>query len=119
MTLPAAPDPLHPDEVRDPALDALVQIIREETEALITTLPDALSRQWSPSPVPKPREDTSQRSSGDRPADPTGDAVLDARRLAVRDSVVRSGRALRDVAVTLRAVRLTMERNIARFDGEA
>lgn len=102
----------------DTPIDALALIIRQESDALLATLPEATARQWSSSPVPKPREDTPQRASGDRPADPTGDIVLDARRLAVRDTVVRSERALLHAARTLRGVRLSMESAVARFDGE-
>jgi hypothetical protein len=82
------------------------------------TLSGAVTRQWSPSPVPKPREDTPQRASGDRPADPTADTALDARRLAVRETVIRSERVLRDAALALRAVRHATETAVARFDGE-
>lgn len=114
MSLSVSPLP----EIGEPRLDALVRIIREETEALIAVLPDATARQWSPSPVPKPREDTSQRASGDRPPNPTADTVLDARRLAVRETVLRSERALREVAVSVRGTRLAVERAVARFDGE-
>lgn len=106
------------DDERDPRLDALVSIIREETEALHRLIPGASDRQWSASPVPRPREDTSERSSGDRPADPTADVVLDARRLALRAEVIRSERSLREAAIRLRAARKGLDRAIARFDGE-
>lgn len=102
----------------DARVESLVQIVRQETEALLAVLPEALARQWSSSPVPKPREDTSQRSSGDRPSDPTADTVLDARRLAVRDTVLESERAIRDAAIRLRAARKAVERAVDRFDGE-
>lgn len=102
-----------------PRIEALVQIIREEAEVILALYPDAVTRQWSASPVPKPREDTSQQSSGGRPSDPTGDTVLDARRLALRETVVRSDRLLREAAIRLRATRKATERAIARFDGEA
>lgn len=104
--------------IGEPRLDALVDLIRQETDALLDVLPEATARQWSLSPVPKPREDTPQRASGDRPADPTGDTVLDPRRLAVRETVARSERVLRDAAIALRGTRLAMERAVARFDGE-
>lgn len=99
-------------------VEALARIIRKETDALLAVIPDAAARQWSASPVPKPREDTPQRSSGDRPADPTADAVLDARRLAVRATVTRAEKALFDAAAALTAVRRGMENAIVRFDGE-
>lgn len=112
-------DPLAPlfDEERDLQLEAMLDLLHGEVSTLETLLPDALARQWSASPVPKPREDTAQRASGGRP-NPTADIVLDDRRLAVRESVERSRRALRDAAVAVRGTRLALERAISRFDGE-
>lgn len=97
----------------------LGQITREEAGVILSLYPDATARQWSASPVPRPREDTPQRSSGGRPSDPTADAVLDARRLEVREAVVTAERSLHLAALALRSARRTMERAIARFDGEA
>lgn len=109
-------DALFNDE-RDAGLERLVEIIRQETEALAALLPGAVSRQWTASPVPKPREDTAERSSGDR-SDPTGDTALDGRRLAVRESVKRAEALLRESAVRTRGVRLFMERSVSEYDGE-
>lgn len=106
---------LYEDE-RDATLEGLVRLIREETDALAELLPDALRRQWTVSPVPKPREDTAERASGDR-SDPTGDTALDGRRLDVRESVKRAEAILRESAVRTRGVRLFMESAVARYDG--
>lgn len=95
-----------------------VRLIEEEAARLIESLPSALERQWTTSPVPRPREEEERRSIGDLPSDPTADVALDPRRLAVRDTVLRSRFALRDAAVALRGVRLAMERNLAWYDGE-
>lgn len=97
---------------------ALVEMIRIETEALSRILPEAQERQWDASPVPRPREDTPQRTTGDRPSDPTADVALDPRRLRLRETVDRADSALYDAAVRLVAVRQAMERAIDRFDGE-
>lgn len=110
--------PVTETEEFDARLLTLARLIREESEALLLALPDAVARQWSLSPVPKPREDTPQRASGDRPADPTADTVADPRRLAVRAAVLNAEKALRDAAVALRGSRLAVERSVARFDGE-
>ena len=111
--------PTSPDEATpDARVTALLRIIEEEISAVSVTLPLAYARQWEASPIPKPREDTAERSSGGRPANPTLDTVLDPQRLAVRDAVVRVEKILRDTAVALRGSRLGIERVVARFDGE-
>ncbi|QXO14579.1 hypothetical protein SEA_KAYLISSA_45 [Arthrobacter phage Kaylissa] len=73
--------------------------------------------QWEASPVPKPREDTSQRASGGH-GDPTGDIVLDSRRLAVREAVVAAEKALDRAAAELRRARVNVESAVARWNGE-
>jgi hypothetical protein len=102
---------------RDARLEGLVRLIREETDALAELLPAAVERQWTVSPVPKPREDTAERSSGGR-SDPTGDTALDGRRLDVRESVRRAEALLQESAVRTRGIRLFMEDAIARYDGK-
>lgn len=111
-------------------LGDLAHEIEKEIAAMLTaSLPPALSRQWEASPVPKPREDTAERSSGGRPPNPTADVVLDGRRLAVRQAVIEAERALqrarsarlglgliRDAVVVARR---DLDRAVARFDGEA
>lgn len=104
------------DDERDPHLERLVEIIRLETEALAALLPEAVSRQWIASPVPRPREDTAERSKGGL-SDPTGGTALDGRRMDVRDSVKRAEAILRESAVRTRGVRLYMERAIQAYDG--
>jgi hypothetical protein len=102
---------------RDTRLEGLVRLIREETDALAELLPAAIGRQWTVSPVPRPREDTAERASGGR-SDPTGDTALDGRRLDVRESVRRAEALLQESAVRTRGIRLFMEEAIARYDGE-
>lgn len=105
------------DDSRDERLEELVQMIRDETDALAELLPSALVRQWRASPVPVPREDTTERSKGDRASDPTGDAALDGRRMAVRATVRDAEALLRQTAARARGVRLGMERAVAAWDG--
>lgn len=106
-----------PREFEAAELDTLLALLKKEAEALTHAIPEATARQWEASVVPRPREDTSQRASGGIP-NPTADTALDPRRLAVRETVVRAGSALRDAAVTVRGSRLALERAVARFDGE-
>lgn len=93
-------------------------VIRAELETILAELEDARARQWDPSPAPRPREDTSQRSVGGAPSDPTADTVLDARRLAVRDAVSRAERVLAFAAQSLRERREALELAVRRYDGE-
>lgn len=96
------------DTVRQTAREALL---------LIQSLNDAAEIQWEPSHTPKPREDTSQRASGGH-GDPTGDIVLDARRLALRDAVTDAEATLRRYAAELMAARVNVDRAVARWNGE-
>lgn len=107
----------HDEEARDLGLEALVDIIERETRALRAQMPEALVRQWESSPVPKPREDSGRSSSGSRPADPTAETVLDARRLAVRQTVKDAEAILKDAAARLVLVNRQMHNAIDRFDG--
>lgn len=115
-----AHDPLAPlfADGRDVSLEMLAELIREEVAALLETLPDAYARQWTASPVPRPREDTNERAKGPH-SDPTPSIALDGRRLALRDQVVASEHVLRSAAVAVRGVRRGLERALDRWDGAA
>ncbi|URQ05031.1 hypothetical protein SEA_ITER_43 [Arthrobacter phage Iter] len=88
-----------------------------EALLLIQSLTTAAEIQWEPSPVPKPREDTSQRASGGH-GDPTGDIVLDARRLALRDAVSDAEAVLSRYVAELIAARVNVDHAVARWNGE-
>lgn len=105
------------DEVQDAEIDALLAVLGREITILSTVLPEALARQWEASPVPKPREDTTQRASGLRP-NPTADIVFDSRRMAVRETVLGSTAVLREAVVRVRGARRALEIAVERFDGE-
>lgn len=96
------------DTVRQTAREALL---------LIQSLNSAAEIQWEASHTPKPREDTSQRASGGH-GDPTGDIVLDARRLALRDAVTDAETVLLRYAAELMAARVNVDRAVARWNGE-
>ncbi|KUM41178.1 DUF7169 domain-containing protein [Arthrobacter sp. EPSL27] len=94
-----------------------VRTVAEESLRLALALGVADEVQWERSPVPQPREDTTQRASGGH-GDPTGDIVLDPRRLAVRDAVSAAEEALARYAVELRQARVNVEAAVARWNGE-
>lgn len=116
FTVSASTNDLSDDERLDASLEAMVQIIRQETDALAELLPDAVIRQWTTSPALKPREDTTERGSGAY-SDPTGDAALDDRRLQVRAFVRDAEALLRETAARTQGVRLGLERAVDRWNG--
>lgn len=91
--------------------------VAEEALRLALALNVAGEIQWERSPVPTPREDTTQRASGGH-GDPTGDIVLDPRRLALREAVNDAERLLNENARALRRARLNVEEAAARWNGE-
>ena len=99
-------------------MEGLLSWAREELAALQALLPAAMDAQWSPSRVPSPRDDTEERSKG-LASDPTAEIALDGRRLAVRDTVIRSQNAIRKTIVVLRGVRLAMEKALDEWEGES
>ena len=104
----------------DPAeadLEALLRIVLAECQALGEALPEAYASQWKPAPIPKPREDTTERAKGGH-ADPTPSVALDGRRLALRAQVLRSERVVRDTVVAVRGVRRGLELALSSWEGE-
>ena len=107
-----------PDRAMVPGeAEALAYVIQEEVRLLVAALPDGVARQWLPSPVPRPRFDTSERASGDH-SDPTADIVADPRRLAVRKVVQDAEVLLRETARRVEMARRGLERAVAWYDGE-
>lgn len=107
-----------PEGATGDRIASLVATIRDESDAVLALLPDAYARQWLASPVPRPREDTPQRSTGGQPSDPTADTVLDARRLALSGAISRAERVLEHAAEALGARRRALETALTRYDGE-
>ncbi|UJQ87181.1 hypothetical protein SEA_BAILEYBLU_43 [Arthrobacter phage BaileyBlu] len=91
----------------------LIKDLLASTLALSRALDAADAVQWEKSPIPAPREDTSSRSSGGY-SNPTADTTLDARRLAVRESVKRAevvaATAARELTSTAQIVLDTVDR---------
>lgn len=92
--------------------------LAERSAGLIASLDQAAALQWSASPVPKPRDDTAERSKGSPPSDPTADVVLDDRRLAVRAAVEDGARSLRVATAMVEASRQRVESAIGGWEGK-
>jgi hypothetical protein len=96
-------------------LEALVT----EAAALSATMDRVNAVQWSPSiRPPKARDDTTERSHGTPPSDPTGDTVADERRLALRAGMRQTDALLRRMTTALRTARVYLERALAAWQGE-
>lgn len=100
----------------DPVTEHLAGMLGEELESLMCALRDATERQWTASGAPASGE--AGRGAGGSPADPTGAIAIDARRLALRETVTGAEAAVRAALVSARGARVALERAIARFDGE-
>lgn len=91
--------------------------LAEEALKLALALNTADEIQWERSPVPTPRDDTTQRASGGH-GDPTGDIVLDPRRMAVRGATVAAGEAMKNALRALREARRDVLDTVDRWNGE-
>lgn len=80
----ADPDALSMRELLSACVDAWTQ--------LAGLVEEAAEVQFMPSPIPRPAEDTTERSQGSH-SDPTARIAADVRRLAVREFVTDSLRA--------------------------
>lgn len=100
------------------SLLAAVDYLERELAELRKIAPAALDAQWSPAPVPRPRDDTAERAKGGH-SDPVPAIVLDARRLALRAQVLRSEDLLRAALVNVSGVRQGLDRALASWEGDA
>lgn len=98
-------------------LPPLVRTLAEEAISTARLLTEADAIQWESSPVPRPREDTTERASGGH-SDPTLNTVADERRLAVRSALADSRAALEETVDRLRAYRLQLESAIDAWSGD-
>lgn len=103
---------------RGPAMTArttlppIVRDLAERALLLAVELPKAEGIQWTAAPVPKPRDDTTERASGGH-GDPTFATVADNRRLGVRAAVLSGYDALETAVRALEDARANIERAIA------
>jgi hypothetical protein len=99
-------------------LTETVKATAAEALQIVRLLDAASGIQWEASPVPKPREDTTQRAKGGH-GDPTADIVTDPRRLAVREAVTDAERALTQHLAILRHTRHELARAVEVWNGES
>lgn len=97
-------------------LTELVHAAAEEFMHLAALAADAESVQWESAPVPRPREDTSERISGEY-SDPTPATTLDGRRLAVRADYLRAVRSLEEARNLAATARSQLTAAIERWEG--
>lgn len=105
------------DDSRDVTMERLTRLIEEELAAMQGLLSEAQERQWLASPAPRPAHDGS--SSSERPPDPTADAALDPRRLAVRETVLDAKEVLYLTLYKVRGVRRGIRRALDYYDGDS
>lgn len=97
-------------------LEKLIKLLRDECSTLVTLLPMVGDSQWRSSPIPRPREDTSERATGGH-GDPTPTIALDEQRLALREQLLRSEVVVRNAAVAVRGARRGLEISLSRWEG--
>lgn len=100
-----------------PEVIALLDELRERAADVGRLLDEALVCQWQASPAPRPREDTTERSKGGPPSDPTGDVVLDDRRLALRSAVDSAALSLRVAKAGLGGAHRRLEEALRAWEG--
>lgn len=103
----------------DPDLSRFMELIawlRAETDMLEVVVPPAIDAQWTSAPVPKPREDTTERAKGGH-GDPVPGHALCERRVTVRGAVLRSEGEMRRMVATVRGARLALERALHEWEG--
>jgi len=99
----------------DPILDELSSL-DAELNRLWESLNEALSYQWEAPPVPRPSDDTAERSKGPV-SDPTPQIALDGRRLALRATVLEAERAVVRIRAVVSELADRVEGSVARWEG--
>ena len=100
---------------QDPIL-AEISAVDRELDRLWEALTDALKYQWEAPPVPRPANDTSERSKGPV-SDPTPQIALDGRRLALRATVLEAERAVVRIRAVVSELADRVEGSVARWEG--
>ncbi|MCZ9884616.1 DUF7169 domain-containing protein [Arthrobacter sp. B2a2-09] len=99
------------------SLPSAVRVFAVASLSLARSLADAEEIQWTAAPVPKPREDTTERAKGGH-GDPTLATVLDERRLAVRQAVEEAHATLAANTEATAAARQKLDLAIASWNGD-
>lgn len=100
----------------DEDVEGLLALMKKEVETLTDVALVALEAQWQASPVSRARDDTTERSQGER-SDPTSEVALDERRLALRLQVIKSERIIRQALTSIIGVRRGFEMTLDRWEG--
>lgn len=100
------------------SLPAVVRSFTEEAVFLARSAAEAEEIQWSAAPIPKPREDTTERAKGGH-GDPTLAIVLDERRLAVRLRYEEALVVLQELTEQAADARRNLNGAIAAWNGES
>lgn len=85
---------------------------------LARLLGDVEELQWTAAPIPKPREDVTDRKSSGGHGDPTADIALDPRRLELRQAYTKATERLDELRFSAQIAREDLERAVARYHGE-
>ena len=93
-----------------------IAAVDAELQRLWTSLNEALSYQWDAPPVPRPSDDTAERSKGPV-SDPTPQIALDGRRLALRATVLEAERAVVRIRAVVSELADRVEGSVARWEG--
>ena len=99
-------------------LAADVNALAEEIRALARRLDAAVAVQWQAPPVPRPRDDTTERSKGAPPSNPTADTALDDRRLALRSAVRGGQQSIRLATASVPAATSRLDAALVAFEGD-
>jgi hypothetical protein len=114
MTTTPTTDQRGPAMTARTTLPPIVRDLAERALLLAAELPKAEGIQWTAAPVPRPREDTTERASGGH-GDPTFATVSDDRRLAVRAAVLTSYDALEQAIRALIDAEQDLRRAVTRY----
>ena len=98
-------------------IDSLAAALVNEHQALSEVTRVAADLQWSPAPIPRPRDDTTERGQGGK-SDPTQAAALDGRRIELRAATAEAARSLESAVTALQRAHRRLGRALDAWSGE-
>lgn len=112
-------NPYRADAQGDPDLQAMTRALAAEALEILLLLDAVSEAEWRRSQAPVlPEEDTAERGKG-KVSDPTGDTVIDGRRLALRAAVIAAEREVLSATQSLSASRRHLLEAAERWQGWA